>query len=193
MLTQLYLPIFPRKFFVQTDLCEANNNASINKHHNILIKQYVILKKHWKCGYHSLVEIRSLLGENFYITMVKLCDVTSSELLITFQSTNFVRQCLPHLSEFQKTVMNFWQRVVVHSNIFRGNDWNYFFDLTSLSTILIAQTLGQVITTSEKDLKFIHEVPREERNFLQVKLFEKGLEEPGPENGSLSKAFNYYW
>lgn len=35
------------------------------------------------------MEIRSLLGENFYITMVKLCDVTSSELLITFQSTNF--------------------------------------------------------------------------------------------------------
>ena len=83
--------------------------------------------------------------------------------------------------------MNFWQRVVVHSNIFRGNDWNYFFDLTSLSTILIAQTLGQIITTSEKDLKLIHEVPREERDFLQAKLFEKGLEEPGPENGSLSK------
>ncbi len=87
--------------------------------------------------------------------------------------------------------MNFWQRVVVHSNIFRGNDWNYFFDLTSLSTILIAQTLGQIITTSEKDLKFIHEVPREERNFLQVRLFEKGLEEPGPENGSLSKIFTW--
>ena len=115
------------------------------------------------------------------------CDFPRIFSALLDAPTNFVRQCLPHLSEFQKTVMNFWQRVVVHSNIFRGNDWNYFFDLTSLSTILIAQTLGQIITTSEKDLKFIHEVPREERDFLQAKLFEKGLEEPGPENGSLSK------
>ena len=95
---------------------------------------------------------------------------------------------MPHLSEFQKTVMAFWQRVVTHSNIFKDTDWNYFFDLTSLSTILIAQTLGHIITTEENDLKVIHDVPREERHFLKSKLFENGLEESCPENGSLSKS-----
>ena len=123
-----------------------------------------------------------------YFKVINECFCTFSALLDA--PTNFVRQCLPHLSEFQKTVMNFWQRIVAHSNIFQDTDWNYFFDLTSLSTILIAQTLGHVITTGENDLKFVHDVPRDEREFLKSKLFENGLEESYPENGSLSKYFD---
>jgi hypothetical protein len=107
--------------------------------------------------------------------------------------TKFVRQCLPHLSEFQKTLMNFWQRIVGHSNFFKDSDWNYFFEVTSLSTILIAQTLGQLISSGENDLKVIQDVPREERRFLRSKLFQGGLEESLSDNGSLSKLSQKYF
>ena len=99
----------------------------------------------------------------------------------------FVRQCLPHLFEFQKTLMNFWQRIVGHSNFFKDSDWNYFFEVTSLSTVLIGQTLGRLISSGENDLKVVQEVPREERRFLKSKLFQNGLEEASSDNGSLSE------
>lgn len=99
----------------------------------------------------------------------------------------FVRQCLPHLSEFQKTLMNFWQRIVGHSNFFKDSDWNYFFEVTSLSTVLIGQTLGRLISSGENDLKVVQDVPREERRFLKSKLFQNGLEETSSDNGSLSE------
>ena len=85
--------------------------------------------------------------------------------------------------------MNFWQRIVGHSNFFKDSDWNYFFEVSSLSTILIAQTLGQLISSGDNDMKVLQDVSREERKFLRSKLFQNGLEESSSEHGSLSKKF----
>ena len=85
--------------------------------------------------------------------------------------------------------MYFWQRIVGHSNFFKDSDWNYFFEVSSLSTILIAQTLGQLISSGDNDMKVLQDVSREERKFLRSKLFQNGLEESSSEHGSLSKKF----